>query len=85
MHAAGGSVGPRASFDRSRPESAPLPALRPGGPTAAGFAGPVPDGGAANALEQRWRAALQEVQEELEKERTARQEAELVLADTTQV
>lgn len=38
----------------------------------------------SGALESRWRAAMQEIQQELELERQARQEAELVLADTTQ-
>jgi hypothetical protein len=45
------------------------------------------DGGGGSGLEARWRAALQreqEVHRELEAERAARQEAELVLADTTQ-
>jgi hypothetical protein len=48
---------------------------------------PPPDDAAGGGLEARWRAALQreqEVHRELEAERAARQEAELVLADTTQ-
>lgn len=48
---------------------------------------PSPEGAPADAgahLESRWRAAMQEIQQELELERQARQEAELVLADTTQ-
>ena len=41
------------------------------------------DGG-SGAFESRVRAAMQELQQELEQERAARLEAELVLADTTQ-
>ena len=44
----------------------------------------VADVPSSGALESRWRAAMQEIQQELELERQARQEAELVLADTTQ-
>ena len=39
---------------------------------------------ASGAFESRVRAAMQELQQELEQERAARLEAELVLADTTQ-
>ena len=38
----------------------------------------------SGAFESRVRAAMQELQQELEQERAARLEAELVLADTTQ-
>ena len=79
----------RPSF-QPRPESAPPPALRPDSrgltPSVVGshLGGDAPADGAVT-LEHRWRTALQEVHAELDRERTARQEAELVLADTTQV
>jgi len=42
-----------------------------------------PDGGAAVDLAARWRASLSELRAELAAERGLRQEAELVLQDTT--
>ena len=80
----------RPSF-QLRPESTPLPALRTDSrgvspPVAGGhLGGEGPADASAVTLEHRWRSALQEVHTELDRERTARQEAELVLADTTQV
>jgi hypothetical protein len=99
LHPRGGASSPTWELPPSRPDSRASAASAPVGASAPRFRGSAAaaapsqqqqqqhDDGGGSGLEARWRAALQreqEVHRELEAERAARQEAELVLADTTQ-